>query len=683
MNRDVFQGVRLNGKNTEFVVYAPKAQKLELCLFSDNEKIETKLVMEKDDKGYWRTEVKGNLDGQKYGYRAHGEYAPDKMMFFNPNKLLVDPYTLELSRSLFSLSEAEKEVLMGGNTIDSASVAPKSVVRFLDKDSLEKKFPYLYKKPNIPIGRNHIYELNVGNFSSNNSKIVPENRSKLKAISDEINYFKDLHYNQIEFLPLTPTVAGKQLIQDMGLIDQWGYNPICHRAIDPRYGNIYDFLSVVNDLHANGIEVCMDVVYNHTGEFDRDLFLLSYKGLDAESYYRFDNGNFVNTTGCGNSFNTNSEQSGRIIRDSLMFFAEVAGVDAFRFDLAGDCALNNNLQFDANGNFMQIVRDVAKKTGVKMSGEPWSAVGGYFLGQMSDIREWNDKHEKTLRRFVRGDFGQVGALAYYMAGGGVDNKINIFTKHDGATQYDWATYAQKNNYENNENNNDGSNDNYYSPSVDDAQRLVKTKTAHALNTLARGVPLSLSGDEIWHSQNGNNNGYARSFPLKWDGLTKEQKERYIFERKINAFRQEHPVFSCAENVKDEIMPNGKPKWEWVNINGNTMQQNDWEFYGNRFLAYVINGQDKAGKRFDDDFFVMVSGNDVEMNVKLPEMPHKGQWIVVFDTSKYCSDKDEKNYKKGDIYTIKPHTMVVFANHKPKQNEKQNLKIIANTKAKSR
>ncbi len=680
----MFQGVRLKNNRTEFCVYAPKAQKLELCLFSDDEKTETKIPMRKDDDGVWRVKIEGNLEGQKYGYRSHGEYNPDNKCFFNPNKLLVDPYACEVTRSLNSLSEEEKHALCGDNDIDTANIAPKSVVRFLDKETLAKKYPYLYKKPKTEWGKTHIYELNVGNFSAEHPNVKPQNRGRLKAISEVIDYFKEMNYNQIELMPITPTMVGKQIIQDKGLVDQWGYNPINHHAIDSRYGSIYDFLAVVNDLHKNGIEVCMDVVYNHTGEFGPDLYLLSYKGLDAESYYRYspqDNKSFVNTTGCGNGYNPNSEQGGKIIKDSLMFFADICGVDAFRFDLAGDCALDNNLQFNPNGNFMKIVREVAEETGAKMSGEPWSAVGGYFLGAMDGISEWNDKHEKTLRKFLRGEYGQIGDLARYMAGGGVKNKINIFTKHDGVTQYDWVTYHEKNNYENNENNRDGSNDNYYSPSFSEEQKLVKTKSAHALNVLSRGVPLSLSGDEIWHTQGGNNNGYAIRFPIKWNNLTAEQKERYLFERKINAFRQNHPIFCQADNINTEVMPNGKPRWEWFNINGEYMQQGDWDFYENRFLAYVLNGHGNDGKRFDDDFLVMMSGNVCgNMEVRLPELPHKGQWRLVFDTSKNASHKDEKSYQKGDVYVIEPHSVVVLTNHRPEQIENQKIRQIFNEKS---
>ncbi|MBE6454336.1 MAG: hypothetical protein E7004_02125 [Alphaproteobacteria bacterium] len=679
----MFQGVRLKGNRTEFCVYAPKAQQIELCLFSDDEKSETKIPMTKGEDGIWHIKIEGNLEGQKYGYRGHGEYNPDNKCFFNPNKLLVDPYAYEVTKSLNSLTEEEKEILTGDNDKDSALVAPKSVVRFLDKASLEKKYPYLYKKPKTDWGNTHIYELNVGNFTAEHPEVKQENRGRLKAISEMVEYFKDMNYNQIELMPITPTMVGKQIVKDKGLIDQWGYNPINHNAIDPRYGNIYDFLEMVNNLHKNGIEVCVDVVYNHTGEFGPDLYLLSYKGLDAESYYRYsphDNKSFVNTTGCGNTFNPNTTQGGKIVEDSLMFLADVCGVDAFRFDLAGDCALDNNLQFNPNGNFMRIVNEVKAKTGVKMSGEPWSAVGGYFLGEMKDIHEWNDKHEKTLRRFIRGEHGQVCDLARYMAGGGVNNKINIFTKHDGVTQYDWVSYFEKNNYENNEENRDGSNDNYYSPSENEAQKLVKTKTAHALNVLARGVPLSLSGDEIWHTQGGNNNGYARSFPIKWKDLSAAQKERYLFERKINAFRQAHPIFCKAENVTTEVMPNGKPRWEWFNINGEYMQQNDWDFYENRFLAYVLNGQNRSGKRFDDDFLVMTSGNACgNMDVRLPELPHNGHWRLVFDTAKETSHKDDKHYQKGDVYSIAPHSVVVFTNQRPEQRENQNIRPTVNLK----
>lgn len=677
MTKKQNQGVNTKNGKTHFCIHAPKAQKLELCLFSEDEKQEHRISMQKDAEGCWHTELRGELEGQKYGYRSHGEYNPDAHLFFNPNKLLIDPYAYEVTRSLHNISNAEKEILLSSNSSDSAAIAPKSVIRILDKQRLQKQYPFLYRKPHIDWGKTHIYELHVGNFSAQHPDIALAERGKLSAINQTIDYFKALSYNQIELMPITPTVADWQLDPAKGLSDQWGYNPINHQSIDPRYGNIHDFLKLVNDLHANGIEVSLDMVFNHTGEFVKDGFLLSYKGLDADSYYRYlphEPHTFANTTGCGNCFNPNSNQSAKIIKDSLMFFSDICGVDAFRFDLAGDCALDNNLQFNHNSRFMQVVSEVQSATQAKMSGEPWSAIGGYFLGQMQGIHEWNDRHEITLKKFIRGEYGQVGSLAYHMAGGETNGKINIFTKHDGATQYDWATYSQKNNYENNENNRDGSNDNHYSPSPSEANKLTKTKTAHALNTLARGIPLSLSGDELWRTQNGNNNGYARSFPLQWQNYSEAQKERYLFERKINAFRQSHPIFSSIENASAEIMPNGKPAWEWININGQTMQQNDWDYPYNRFLGYVLNGQNSSGKRFDDDFCVMISGNpDSSMQASLPPPPHSGHWNLVFDTSKPSSYQDKNNYQSGHNYTIEPQSVAVFTCKRPSTSNKLNNK----------
>lgn len=676
MKKNVFQGVRQKGTKTEFCVYSPQAEKLELCLFSDDEKQEKRLEMQKDDDGYWHAEMSGISEGQKYGYRSHGKYNPDKCLFFNPAKLLVDPYAFEVTRSLADITDREKEILLGSNSLDSASVAPKSVVRFLDKKQLARDYPFLYRKPRLDWRNTHIYEMHVGNFSARHPDIPVSERGKLAAVAKTVNYFKAMSYNQIELMPLTPTMADWQLRKDLNLSDQWGYNPINHHAIDPRYGTIYDFLAVVNECHKNGIEVSMDMVFNHTGEFGKDAFLLSYKGLAPEEYYRTspqDGHSFVNTTGCKNGFNPNTKHGSRLVKNSLMFFSDVCGVDAFRFDLAGDCALDEQLRFNPDGRFMQVVREVEEETGAKMSGEPWSAVGGYFLGQMDGLHEWNDKHEKALKKFIRGEHGQIGGLAFHLAGSESRGKVNIFTKHDGATQYDWATYTQKNNFDNNENNQDGTNDNHYSPSADDSERLTKTKSAHALNTLARGVPLSLSGDELWHTQNGNNNGYAKSFPLQWEKFSPAQRDRYIFERKVNAFRQEHPIFSNVENASANTMPNGKPAWEWINTGGEPMRQNDWDFPYNRFLGYVLNGQDKDGKRFDDDFMVLASGNpDGAIDVKLPPAPNGGAWSVVFDTSQAAMHKDQTVYQAGGVYAVKPQSVVVLTVKRSaeRQNERR-------------
>ena len=272
MTKDSFQGVKLENNNTTFSLYSPEAKKVELCLFDESETTETKIPMQKDENGVWHASLKGNLEGTKYGYRASGEYDPKKSLYFNPNKLLVDPYAIEVTKSLHNLTNNEKEALYFDNNIDSKDIAPKGVVRFLNKETLEKKYPYLYKKANTPWEKTHIYELHVGNLSKKHPDIAPQNRGKILALKDTINYFKALSYNQIELMPITPTMSDWQLDAQKGLSDQWGYNPINHHAIDPRYGSIFDLLEVINSFHQNGLEVCLDVVYNHTGELGKKRF---------------------------------------------------------------------------------------------------------------------------------------------------------------------------------------------------------------------------------------------------------------------------------------------------------------------------------------------------------------------------------------------------------------------------
>ena len=228
-----FQGVRKIEDKVEFCVHSPDAEKVELCLFSEDEKVETRIEMEKDENGNWHFFADDIKEGQKYGYRTYGEYDPSKRRFFNAQKLLVDPYAYEVTKSLHNISTDDKYILLGDNNLDSVSVAPKSVVRFFDKETLAQQYPYLYKKPKIDWGKTHIYELNVGNFSSQNFDIDEEKRGKLSALSVSTDYFNDLSYNQIELMPITPTMADWHLEQQKGLLDQWGYNPINHFAIDP------------------------------------------------------------------------------------------------------------------------------------------------------------------------------------------------------------------------------------------------------------------------------------------------------------------------------------------------------------------------------------------------------------------------------------------------------------------
>ena len=675
----------------EFSVYSCLAQKIELCLFSADEKTEQRIELHKNWDNIWSVELPHIKAGQKYGYRAYGEFAPSKGLYFNPNKLLIDPFAKELSASI---NDWENPALSLTNNLDSTDVIPKSVVIFDDWQSDEEKYPYLHKKPHTPWEKTIIYEANVKGFSALHPDLPDDIKGTFRALShpEIIQYLKALGVTHLELMPVTTTCGGLQLKKDLGLSDYWGYNPVNHFALDKRYGTRDDFKFMINELHKAGIEVGLDVVYNHSGEFGAKHNLISYKGLDAPSYYRLtENGELINTTGCDNSINTNSDIGNKIIKDSLEYFATDLGIDGFRFDLAGDCALNENQQFDANGRFMLTLRSIAEKYNVKISGEPWSAVGGYFRGHMDGLMEWNDKHEETIRRFYRGDENVVPELAGHISGGeGLyygQNKskyIRYVAVHDGFTAFDAVSYNEKNNWANNENNNDGSNNNTSSASPNEEIAFRRLKSMMVANILSRGVPLICAGDELARTQRGNNNAYCQDNELSWlnwRNFSDKQRELYILIRKTTALRLAHQSFSNLDVFTGQIVPsNGRKDIEWIRSDGNEMQLSDWHNAQNHILACVINGcsgeisADKlAQKQSDDDFMILMCGNTYGVvNFKLPMAPNGEKWSLVFDTA-------GKNKKINDdnSYDLEAYSYVLLTAKRNLEKQKQLLNVLPN------
>ena len=675
-------GASLTNNKVRFAVFSEHASNIELCLFSSDEKTETKIPLTKDDDNIWSTELDHIQAGQKYGFRAHGEYNPKKGLYFNPNKLLIDPFAKELSKTI---DNWESKALLAENNIDSSSIIPKSVVVLDNIEDDKKAYPFLHQKPNKEWKDTIIYEAHVKGFTINHPDLPDDIKGKFAAFSrpEIIDYIKDLGITHLELLPVTATCGGLQLEKEKGLSDYWGYNPINHFALDPRYGTRAEFKQMVNDLHKAGIEVGLDLVYNHTGEFGDNSNLISYKGLDSPNYYRMtDNKEFINSTGCGNSINTN-KTSAKVIEDSLKYFSQNLGVDGFRFDLAGDCALDENQQFNDNNKFMEIVRKISEEEKVKVSGEPWSALGGYYRGQMNGLMEWNDKHKETLRGFYRGDRGKVPSLAGHVSGGeGLyfgqtqSKYIRYVAVHDGFTAFDVANYNEKNNWANNENNNDGCNNNCSSQSPNQEIAFRRVKSMMAANILSRGIPLINAGDEVGRTKQGNNNTYCQDNELSWHNwknLSPEQKDLYKFIRKVNVLRQSHPVLSNLDIFSGETVDtNNRKDIEWIRPNGQEMQGDDWNCDYAQTLAYIINGEggkvspnEKSKNNSDDDFLVIMSGNDYhEVEFKLPPPPNKGAWQVVLDTANNDSTNDEDVKKDINTYTIKPFGYVVLTSKKP-------------------
>lgn len=681
MAKETQLGVSRQGKKTLFSVFSEHAQKIELCLFSEDEKEETKIPLKKDKENIWSVALEGIKAGQKYGYRAHGEFAPEKGLYFNPHKLLIDPFAKDLSSSI---KDWEDPAISLTNDTDSAYAVPKSVVVFDNPEEDAKKYPYLHQKPHTPWKDTIIYEANVKGFSAEHPDLPEEIRGKFLAFAhpEVIQYLKSLGVTHLELMPVTTTCGGLQLKKDKGLSDYWGYNPINHFALDKRYGTREDFKKMVNELHKAGIEVGLDVVYNHTGEFGAQQNLLSYKGLDAPNYYRMTaDGQFINTTGCGNSMNTNTPIMGQLLLErSLNYFVQDMGVDGFRFDLAGDCALDGNTRFDADGQFMRVIRKISKEQGVKISGEPWSALGGYYRGNMKGMMEWNDQHEAALRSFYRGDEYVVPYLAGHISGGEglwygqkTSKYVRYVAAHDGFTAYDVVNYNEKNNWANNENNNDGNNNNHSSVSPSKEIAFRRLKSMMSANILSRGVPMICAGDELARTQQGNNNAYCQDNELtwlKWKNFSKEQRDLYVHIRKLTALRANHPTFANLDVFSGEIVPsNGRKDIEWIRPDGQEMQDWDWSNQYNHILACVINGQNgeisqnsTSRKNSDDDFMILMCGNTYGVvDFTLPTPPNKQKWELVFDTT-----GKHKKINDNGTYSLEPYSYVLLVSRKPER-----------------
>ena len=672
-------GAVKNAQKTKFSVYSQNAKKIELCLFDDSEQKETRHLLKKDENNVWSATLDNIKEGQKYGYRAHGEFNLEKGLAFNPNKLLIDPYAKELSSSI---TDWENPALLCTNNLDSSHVVPKSIVTFQNKEDDQKAYPYLHKKPNISIEKTIIYEAHVKGISQQHPNIPENMRGKFQALSHDeiINHLKSLNITFVELMPITTTCGGPQLLKSKSLSDYWGYNPINHFALDKRFGSTQEFKDMVSKLHQEGIEVGLDVVYNHTGEFNLELNSISYKGLDSPSYYRFDGSDkskYLNTTGCGNSFNVNTVAAQKLMEDSLIYWIEEMGIDGFRFDLGGDCAQGIDNKFDKNGAFFATINKIKHRYGVKVFCEPWSASGGYFRGQMGDLLEWNDTSEKTYRRFFKGEHAIAKELAGHISGGeGLSHNaaktkyVRYVTAHDGFTLKDVVTYNQKNNWANNENNQDGNNNNHSSSSPNDDIAYRRMKSMLASVFLSRGVPMLSGGDELSRSQKGNNNAYCQDNEISWynwKNLNAYQKEFLLFTKRLSAFRASHPLLSSLDSFSGKDVGNGRKDIEWIRPDGQEMTTSDWDFPYARTLAYVINGRganvspnkESYGK-IDNDFLIIMSGNESgAVAFNLPKPPNGERWQRVFDTS-IKGANDEIDFHKGDEYKIEPYAVAVFS-----------------------
>ncbi|HEX2121675.1 MAG TPA: glycogen debranching protein GlgX, partial [Thermoanaerobaculia bacterium] len=567
-------GATWDGEGVNFAIFSENATGVDLCLFDGpDDAIEShRIPLRERTAQIWHCYLADVRPGQLYGYRVHGPYNPAQGQRFNPANLLLDPYAkaisgrIRWSDAIFAYKIGQPRQDLEINTDNSAGAVPKSVV-------INSAFEWGNDRPlRTPWNRTVIYECHVKGMTMRHPKIPDRVRGTyLGLVYDEmLDYFLSLGITAVELLPVHQFIVDRQLVE-RNLTNYWGYNSIGYFAPDVRYATggrgiqVHEFKSMVKTFHSAGIEVIIDVVYNHTGEGNHLGPSLCFRGIDNQAYYRLDPQRpryYVDFTGTGNTLNMLHPRTIQLIMDSLRYWVTEMHVDGFRFDLAVTLARE---LYDVNrlGTFFDIILQDPILSQVKLIAEPWDVgPGGYQVGNFP-VRwaEWNGKYRDTVRHFWRGDPGHVGELASRLAGSadiykwthrGAYASINFVTAHDGYTLHDLVSYEQKHNEANGENNQDGHNDNisrnWGAEGETDDQEIVDVRFRSMKNFLAtlafsQGVPMIAHGDEIARTQGGNNNAYAQDNEITWVSweLDERRQELLEFSRKVFAIRQAHPV----------------------------------------------------------------------------------------------------------------------------------------------
>ena len=548
-------GANWDGYGVNFALFAAHAEKVELCLFDAETDHEIERIELRATDVFWHTYLPDCGPGTIYGYRVHGPYQPEDGHRFNPNKLLLDPYARHLKGSLrwddsvFGYKHMDKQQDLSFDTSDSAAFVPKAVV-------VDESFDWGNDRPpRIPWPRTVIYETHVGGFTRLHHDIDEATRGSFAGLATDtiISYLQSLGITTLELLPIHAFVDDHFLV-DKGLVNYWGYNTIGFFAADSRYlasGNRDEFKSMVKRLHAADIEVILDVVYNHAAEGGQTGPTISFRGISNACYYRHpdeDKRVFINDSGCGNTLNLNHPRVLQMVIDSLRHWVIDMHVDGFRFDLAVSLGRETN-GFDNEGAFFQAIREDVVLSQVKLIAEPWDiGPDGYQLGAFPPgWAEWNDRFRDCVRRFWRGDPGQLSELARSLHGSSdlfehngrrPSASINLITSHDGFTLTDLVSYNDRHNEANGENNSDGHSANFSynlgAEGISDDAEIILLRQRQRRNLLAtlflaRGTPMLLAGDELGRSQQGNNNAYCQDNAITWQDWSALEHEAEMLE----------------------------------------------------------------------------------------------------------------------------------------------------------
>ncbi len=694
-------GSSYDGKGVNFALFSENATSVKLCLFDEQGKQTHIIPVTNRTHSQWHIYVPGLHAGQKYGYRIDGPYDPENGHRFNANKLLIDPYAKALSGiekwddSLFGYQLNHKLKDLSFSETDSAPFVPKSVViddHFYWHGDTQLK---------IPLNKTIIYETHVKGFTKQFPGIPEEIKGTYAAMRhpDVINYLKSLGVNAVELMPVHHFIHDRHLINN-GLSNYWGYNTINFFAPHPEYTSagfgveqIYEFKNMVKSLHEAGIEVILDVVYNHTGEGNEMGPTLCFRGIDNAAYYRLtdkDKRYYMDYTGTGNTLNTVHPTILRLIMDSLRYWVTEMHVDGFRFDLASALAREFS-DVDKWGSFFDVLHQDPVLSQVKLIAEPWDiGENGYQVGNFPQgWLEWNGHYRDVMRDFWRGEHSNLGSFAWRFTGSSDlyydDSRrpvasVNFITAHDGFTMHDLVSYNQKHNEANNENNRDGESHNrswncgVEGPTDDpEINHLRKKQVRNFLSTLmlSQGIPMLVAGDEMGKTQNGNNNAYCQDNELSWIDWKNMDQELVEFTSHLIRLRLDHHVFSRIQWFKYKpLNPSGVKDIEWFLPDGNIMTIADWESDTAKSVGVYLSGDGIPGKTFDgqkikdDNFYLIFNAHHEDKEFILPNEEWGEPWSLIMDTrkGKFFYD-DQQIFNAGETVFAEGRSVVLLINRR--------------------
>lgn len=669
-------GAWYDGDGVNFSLFSSVADAVELCLFDEHDQERRGLFLAKGEKDCWSGYLQDCRPGQRYGYRIHGPYDFESGLRCNPHKLLIDPYAKELggrfqwSPALFDFQPVGHEMRI--NELDSADVVPRSVVT----DPVDATIPI---GPAIPWTDTVIYELNVRGFTMRHPDVPDSDRGRFRGMTNGhvLSYLKALGVTAIEIMPVQAFIDEAFLIE-RGLRNFWGYNTLSFFVPAGRYANVdppAEFREMVSAIHDAGLEVIMDIAYNHTAEGAGTGPTLSFRGIDNHAYYRLDNdrpAKYVNDTGCGNTINTDHPRVQELILNNLEYWATQMGVDGFRFDLASILGRTSS-GFDRQHPLLRSIAENRTLTACKIIAEPWDlAHDGYQLGNFpASWAEWNDRYRDSLRRFWRSDNNEVHELTQRLLASPdlfCENSkrpwasINLITAHDGFTLADLVSHERRHNEANGEDNNDGHRHNLscnhgVEGATDDAT-ILALRRKHRLNLLAtllfsQGTPMLLAGDEFGNSQYGNNNAYAQDNEvgwLDWSGLEYDTAFNESV-RRLLQFRRESGLFRQSQYQSTSLPPlETSVSVYWFNPDGTTLNTND------RASAVALSVV--FTRRADDDesgqtIALLLNPAFADCEFTLPDHLQKPSWRVRFasDERTAAQTKDRRLLVFGSSMVI--------------------------------